>query len=228
VYGPRAVLLIDTYDTVRAAGLVAASGLAPSFVRLDSGEIVRLSRSVRRILDRAGLRETGIFVSGDLDEDRIAAMLHARAPITGFGVGTAMSTSKDAPALGAVYKLVEIERDGVFVPTAKLSAGKRMWPGAKQVWRIVNTRGMATADILARADEAAPVEGSPLLVPVMRAGRRVHPPAAIEELRASCRRLAAQLPAPLRELGRRRPYRVVPSAALRALTAQVRTKIRSG
>ena len=114
-----------------AARSIVASGLTPRAVRLDSGDIIALSRTVRAILDAAGLRDTTIFVSGDLDEWRIADILAAGAPVDGFGVGAALSTSSDAPSLGAIYKLVEIERAGAAVPIMKLSPGKLTYPGRK-------------------------------------------------------------------------------------------------
>src|SRR5262249_54333999 len=123
LFGRDAVLLLDTYDTLAAARRVAVSGLRPGAVRLDSGDIASLSRQVREILDTAGLRETKIFVSGDLDERRIAGLVDAAAPVDGFGVGGALSTSSDAPSLAGVYKLVEIERGGARVPLVKLSPG---------------------------------------------------------------------------------------------------------
>jgi hypothetical protein len=110
VFGGRAVLLLDTYDTLGAARVAAASGLTPAAVRLDSGDMVALSRAVRDILDAAGLQQTKIFASGNLDEWRIAEIVAVGAPVDAFGVGAALSTSSDAPSLGGVYKLVEIER----------------------------------------------------------------------------------------------------------------------
>jgi nicotinate phosphoribosyltransferase len=101
-------------------------------VRLDSGELVDLSRTVRRILDEAGAADAQIFASGDLNEDRIRELLDAGAPIDAFGVGTEMETSYDAPAVGGVYKLVEDAR-GYRV---KRSAGKATLPGRKQIWRL--------------------------------------------------------------------------------------------
>ena len=136
VYGPRSVLLIDTYDSIAAARRIVGAGLRPAAVRLDSGDLVRLSRSVRDILDAGGLADTQILASGDLDEHKFAAVVSSGAPIDGFGVGTALSTSSDAPALSGVYKLVEIDRAGTMTPVMKLSAGKRTYPGAKQLWRV--------------------------------------------------------------------------------------------
>jgi nicotinate phosphoribosyltransferase len=124
-----AVLILDTYDAVAAAKMVATSGLRPKAIRIDSGDLVETSRQVRRIFDEHGLVDTTIVLSGDLDEMRIAEIVAAGAPIGGFGVGTAVSTSSDAPALSGVYKLAEIERDGHFVPVLKKSPGKRTFPG---------------------------------------------------------------------------------------------------
>ena len=141
VYGPRSVLLIDTYDSIAAARRIVGAGLRPAAVRLDSGDLVHLSRAVRGILDAGGLGDTQILASGDLDEHKIAAVVSSGAPIDGFGVGTALSTSSDAPALSGVYKLVEIDRAGTMTPVMKLSAGKRTCPGAKQLWRGLRSRG---------------------------------------------------------------------------------------
>ena len=108
----RSIFLIDTYDTLEAARSIVAAGLRPAAVRLDSGDLAALAREVRRIFDAGGLEATRIVVSGDLDEWSIADLLAQEAPIDGFGVGTALSTSRDAPALGGIYKLVEIDRAG--------------------------------------------------------------------------------------------------------------------
>jgi nicotinate phosphoribosyltransferase len=199
VFGQDAVLLLDTYDTVEAARLVARSGLRPAAVRLDSGDIVGLSREVRAILDAAGLEATTIFASGDLNEWRIAEVLRAGAPIDGFGVGAALSTSSDAPSLGAIYKLVELERGGEVVPIMKLSAGKPTYPGRKQIWRI-DRRGTAVEDVLGLADETGDPGARPLLEQVMANGRRERPKADLGALRARCRRDLAELPAEVRRL----------------------------
>src|SRR5262245_19230907 len=165
LFGERSTLLIDTYDTVKAAEKLVAAGLRPSAVRLDSGDLAHLSQSVRAILDAGGLGSTRILVSGDLDECRVAALLAAGAPNDAFGVGTSISTVSDAPALGGVYKLVETVHDGRSVPTLKLSSGKRTYPGRKQVWRIGS--GVAERDVIGLSDES-PKDGRPLLTCVMR------------------------------------------------------------
>ena len=171
--GP-AVLLIDTYDTVAAAGKVAqvarqlaAEGREKKIagVRIDSGDLAALSVRVREILDRDGLGDVRIFVSGNLDEHSIRA-LAASAPVDGFGVGTRLGTSADAPCLDCVYKLVESGGE----PRFKRSSGKATLPGVKQVFRSQGPDGRIS-DTIALADEE--VDGEPLLVPVMRGGRRI-------------------------------------------------------
>lgn len=220
LYGEGTTLLIDTYDTVAAATLVAASGMRPGWVRLDSGDLAALSRQVRAILDAHGLDGTRIFATGDLDEHKIALLVAAAVPIDGFGVGTALSTSKDAPALGAVYKLVAFERHGRRVDTMKLSEGKPSYPGVKQVWRVPARPGQKAPphDLLALEAEAGPPGAHPLLSRVMAGGRRVAPPPPLALLRDACRQSIDALPPGLRRLDRVEPYPVVVSDALRALT----------
>ncbi len=144
-------LLLDTYDTVRAAHAVVAlrrEGVPVGAVRLDSGDLAALSREVRQILDAGGCREVQIVASGNLDELEIARLLAAGAPIDVFGVGTKLDVSADAPYLDCVYKIQEY--DGR--PRRKRSAGKATWPGRKQVYREYD----ATGRIVPRRPTAAP------------------------------------------------------------------------
>ena len=183
VYGETSTLLIDTYDPVEAARALSQAGLRPASVRIDSGDLAAVSREVRGILDGGGLGSTKIFASGDLDEDRIRVLLGEGAPIDAFGVGTALTTCSDVPALGGVYKLVEVERDGRRVPTRKLSLQKQTTPGRKQLWRVTGD-GIATHDVLGLAGEPAPEGARPLLHCVMRGGRRVGSSPPLSEVRA--------------------------------------------
>ena len=203
-----AVFILDTYDAVAAARMVAASGLRPKAVRIDSGDQVAISREVRRILDEHGLVETTIVASGDLDEMRIAEIVAAGAPIGGFGVGTAVSTSSDAPALSGVYKLAEIERDGRVVPVFKTSPGKRTYPGCKQVWRVMRD-GIAVEDVLGLEGTQPPAGGHPLLHEVMRRGVRVSRP-SLNEIRERCRQQLATLPRDVTQVvhGKKYPVRI--------------------
>lgn len=191
LFGEQSTLLIDTYDTLKAAERIVAAGLRPSAVRLDSGDLGSLSRAVRAILDAGGLPETRILVSGDLDEHRVAALVADRAPIDAFGVGTSISAVSDAPALGGVYKLVETVRDGQAVPTVKLSPGKRTYPGRKQVWRIGS--GTAERDVIGLEHESMR-EGRPLLSCVMRQGKRLRAASSVMEMSFGARARLSELP----------------------------------
>lgn len=211
LFGDHTVFLLDTYDTVAAARAVAGSGLRPSGVRLDSGDFLALSRDVRAILDAGGLRATRIIVSGDLDEFRIRDLVAAAAPIDVFAVGTALATSEDAPALGGVYKLVQIQEGSRLRDVMKRSVGKATWPGRKQVYRVDGPGG-ATHDVIALDDE--PMAGRALLEPVMRNGRRLAPAPALAEIRDRAQRLMCELPPWLRDPDAEPAYDVRPSAAL--------------
>lgn len=225
VFGERAVFLIDTYDTIEAARKIVRMGLKPLGVRIDSGDLIALSQAVRGILDAGGLRQTQIVASGDLDEWSIAEALGRQAPIDAFGVGTALSTSRDAPSLGGIYKLVEVQRGGVPVPVMKLSGGKASYPGRKQVWRRLRS-GVAYGDVIGLEDEPGPPDGVPLLAPVLIGGRRVRPPAPLEALRASHRAAMSLLPTAVRMLHVVTPYRVARSYKLEALTDSVLQALR--
>ncbi|ATE58966.1 nicotinate phosphoribosyltransferase [Thauera sinica] len=220
-------LLIDTYDTEAAAAKVVA--LAPALkargvnlasVRLDSGDLAEHARKVRALLDAGGLPDVRIFASGNLDEHRIAVLRAAGAPIDGFGIGTQLTTSADAPALDSAYKLQAYAGRA----RRKRSEGKESWPGAKQVWRSVDAEGRPQRDLIALADEPAPPGGFPLLQPVMRGGRRLAPPEPLAGLRAHAAAELARLPAPLREPGpaaEAPPYPVEVSDGLRTLAREL-------
>jgi nicotinate phosphoribosyltransferase len=219
----RAVLLIDTYDTVEGArnGAEVAHGLAGegihiSGVRLDSGDVGSLAVEVRDVLDAAGLPDVQILASGDLDEHRIAVLLAGGAPIDAFGVGTQLGTSADAPALGAVYKLV----DDANGPKMKLAEGKVTLPGRKQIWRCDDR------DVLGLHDDEVP-GGRPLLARVMDGGRRLGPPEALDTIRDRCVATLAALPLHLRALepasGPQWPVDV--SDGLQALADKVRDQL---
>ena len=188
-------LLIDTYDTEAAARKVVAlaprlqqRGITIGAVRLDSGDLAALSRSVRRILDDGGWPGIRIFASGGLDEDKVAALVRAGAPIDGFGIGTSLTTSADAPTLDFVYKLQEY----AGVARRKRSVGKETWPGRKQVWRQLGPDGRMAGDVLSLESDRQ--DGEPLLDLVMQGGRRVAPSPTLAACQAHAARELAQLP----------------------------------
>jgi nicotinate phosphoribosyltransferase len=213
LFGDGTVLLLDTYDVADAATAIVDAGLRPQAVRLDSGDFLALAHRVRQILDRGGLQATRIIVSGDLDEWRIRDLVRAGAPIDGYAVGTALTTSEDAPALGGVYKLVEIEEQGGMRPVMKRSTGKSTRPGAKQVWRIFD-RTFATRDVVALVDEPPPRGADALLQPVMRDGRRLSASPTLAELRARCAQQVAAMPPFITALDASTGYPVELSAGL--------------
>jgi nicotinate phosphoribosyltransferase len=216
--GPATIYLIDTYDTLEGARKAASLGRPLWGVRLDSGDLLALSRQVRAILDEAGLHEARIMASGDLNEYKIGELVRAQAPIDAFGVGTELATSADAPVLGAVYKLVELERAGQRRYTAKLSEDKATLPGAKQVYRF------ADHDLVASAEEPPPPGGEPLLRPVIRAGRLLEALPDATSARAYAAQALVRLPEGVRKLEQPEPYRVEYSQALLALAEQVRRR----
>lgn len=220
---PSTTLLVDTYDTLE--GVKKAIAVAKEYevgaVRLDSGDQVELSRRARDMLDAAGLSHVKIFSSSGLDEYEIAAMLEAGARIDGFGIGTAMGVSKDAPDLDLVYKLCAYAGRGRL----KLSSGKPILPGRKQVFRVVEGE-TATHDILARAEEN--FAGEPLLAPVMESGRIL--PAGrtdLEAARAACAKRLEALPSRVRaNAPADPPFAVRVSDALERYTEQVKDEVR--
>src|SRR6516165_6771215 len=132
IFAEQSTLLVDTYDVHAAIEKIIALGRNVGGVRLDSGDALANSLWTRQRLDSAGWKDVQIFISGDLDENRIEALLHSGAPIDAFGVGSALSTSADAPNVGVIYKLVEVEHNHRVQGTAKFSEDKRTHPGRKQ------------------------------------------------------------------------------------------------
>src|SRR5271165_6141615 len=219
---PRALtLLIDTYDTERAAATVAgmaqrlaAEDITIGAVRLDSGDLGTHARKVRAILDEAGCRDIRIFASGGLDETQLHELCRCNAPIDGFGVGTSLTTSSDAPALDCAYKLQEYAGR----PRRKRSERKATWPGRKQVYRRYDADGTIAGDVVALTSE--PMNGEPLLRPAMRGGRRVAALPGLAEARLYAAASLARLPDSLRRLETCRvPVEI--SVEIRALAAEM-------
>ncbi len=217
-----AILLIDTYDPLVGAEVVAALGRPIPGVRLDSGGLLEKSRLVRDILDRKGLSETKIVASGDLNEYRIEELVSQGAPIDLFGVGTDLATSRDVPALSVVYKLVETEREGHVEYKTKLSEQKIHYPGRKRVFRFERD-GQYDHDLIARAGERYP-DAVPLLHPVMEKGRRVSARASLDELRGRTLANLEHFPERYKALRDAPPYPVEKSAALELLLGEVRER----
>jgi nicotinate phosphoribosyltransferase len=206
----RATLLVDTYDTLEGVRMAAAIDPPVFAIRIDSGDLENLARESRAILDQNNRPQVKILASGDLDERRIAHLTRSAAPIDGFGVGTELVTSRDAPALGIVYKLVELDGKG----KVKLSPGKRTYPMAKQVFRRRGADGRFCGDHVTRADEVA--DGEPLLARVVRAGRLDRSLPSLDEIRSNCTAQLASLPEHLLSLDAKPDYPITYSDLLEA------------
>jgi len=214
-------MLIDTYDTLEGARRVIETarrlekeGIAIRAVRLDSGDLLDLSKKVRQILDEGGLEGVGIFASGDIDEYMIQYLLGEGAPIKGFGVGTKLDTSSDASYLNCAYKLMEYGGKARM----KKSEDKVTWPGRKQVFRTFRD-GVMTGDLISLEGEAE--EGTPLVQPVMAGGRRLALPEKLDDIRTRAEKQFKALPPDLRTLEHSPSYPVRISPVLERLRAEV-------
>ncbi|MBK8162169.1 MAG: nicotinate phosphoribosyltransferase [Gammaproteobacteria bacterium] len=216
------VLLIDTYDTeaaarkvVRLAPRLRDRGIEIKAVRLDSGDLLEHSRRVRAILDAGGLDATGIFCSGGLDETKLLRLLSAGAPIDGFGIGTHLDTSSDAPYLDCAYKLQEY----AGVARRKRSEGKATWPGRKQVFRRYDAEGRMKEDILTLEDDRQ--DGEALVQLFMLGGHRLAAAESLEQIRRRTQHQLERLPPPLARLETGYEYPVIVSGAVRDLADAV-------
>ena len=229
VFPDHGILLVDTYDTLE--GVRQAISLNRKFVgvRLDSGNLSELSRACRALLDEAGLPEVKIFASGDMNEDRIIALMEEGVPIDAFGIGTKLATAADSPYTPGIYKLVEIDASSGPVPKFKTSHDKFTYPGKKQVVRRTSG-GIMAGDRVIRLEDAASFDrGDLLLSPVMQQGEPLEIP-GLEAARARCRDQLRGLPADLRRLGAapEAAYPVTVDPRLEALLRQELARLKAG
>ena len=219
-------LLIDTYDTARAAhkvvafaASVRASGVGIQAVRIDSGDLDQESRAVRRILDEGGLGDTRIFASGSLDEYEIEKLVQAGAPVDSFGVGTHLDVSADAPYLDCAYKLQEYAGN----PTRKRSSGKITLPGRKQLFRRYDERGQLLEDEI--VIEGQDCGGSALIEPVMRLGKRLDSLQTLTQARERARDSLPRLPVRLQSIREHADYPVQVGPSVLALAEAVDRRV---
>ena len=224
LYKEHSVLLVDTYDTLAAVDKIIANDLRPRAIRLDSGDLLELSRQARRRLDQAGLGATRIFASGDLDEFVISDLLERGAQIDAFGVGTALATSMDAPALGGVYKLVDLASDTGVSYRAKFSDQKMTYPGRKQIWRFPDSEGKFREDVIACESESFS-EATPLLRKVMQAGTRIAPSPPLTDVQHHAAEEVRRIPEGCTKLREPARYPVSFSPRLHSLLELVRQQV---
>lgn len=234
VFPARTILLVDTYDTKKGIQNAVTIGLYLKEkkrrllgIRLDSGDIVALSKLARYELDKAGLDYVKIFASGNLDEFKIENLLKQGACVDNFGVGTNMGVSLDAPYLDVIYKISEVtDEDGNFLPTMKLSKGKVTYPGRKQVFRIQDKRGRFIRDILGLRKER--IAGTPLLMKVVDRGRIIYRLPSLDKIKMSVRENLIRFPDRLKDIYPRYKYPVIISPQLKrlrqALTHQLKKR----
>ena len=222
----QTVFLLDTYDTeqaadkvVRLAPVLADHGISIRGVRLDSGDLADHAHKVRKILDDAGLQSVKIVASGGIDEFELQELTAKSAPIDTYGIGTSLVTSDDAPALDCAYKL----KAYAGAPRRKRSEGKAFWPGPTQAFRRYNADGCMNGDVIARADE--PIEGRPLLKPVVRNGELLCKLPGLQEIREHADDELKSLPDHLKGLAPPPTYRVEVTDALRRLADEVDRRV---
>jgi nicotinate phosphoribosyltransferase len=227
----KSTLLIDTYNDISGAEKATlvgkeleSKGYKLGGVRLDSGDLAKSSQKIRKILDKHGLNYAKIFVSGDLDEFKIASLLEQGARIDAFGVGTKMGTSSDRPYLDVIYKLCEtMNSDGSSVPIMKLSEDKNTLPGRKQVYRFTNQEGIMEKDVIALADEQ--VQGDGLLAKVMEKGKLIYNFPSLDDIRSSSSENLSKLPERYKALTHAPVYPIELSRNLQLLIKKIRHQL---
>jgi nicotinate phosphoribosyltransferase len=229
----KSTLLIDTYDDITGAEKAAIvakemenQGFQLNAVRLDSGDLVAISRKVRKILDTYCLQYVKIFASGDLDEFKIEEILNKGAQIDSFGVGSRMGTSADRPYLDIIYKLCEAKTEnGIFSPVMKLSKDKTTLPGRKQVYRIKDDKGKFEKDVITLANESR--EGEPLLIRVLKNGKLCYRLPSLEQIRTETSTNLSKLPEEYQSLTNAPLYPVELSQNLQDLIKSLKEKLRN-
>jgi len=249
------LLLVDTYDTL-TSGLPNALTVfrelrdaghdVRAAVRLDSGDLARLSKAAYEMFTEAGFEDPLIVASNELDEEIIADLKRQKAKINSWGIGTHLITSSNCPALGGVYKLTAVrEEDGTWAPRMKLSSNvaKMTDPGRKKVIRYFDRGGHALADVLYSTHErpqpgdivpyvsrqnlslvlglTGVASAEDLMVPVMEEGKRLEPSPSLQEIRTLAQREIDSLPEEYRRLRNPEIYRI----GLSPLMAECKTDL---
>jgi nicotinate phosphoribosyltransferase len=219
----KTTLLVDTYNTKKGIDNAITIGRELKQrgsrllgIRLDSADLVSLSKFARKKLNSNGLKGVKIFASGSLDEYKIHRLIKRGALIDNFGVGTHMGTSSDIPYLDVIYKLSQIRYDGGrFLPTMKLSKGKVTFPGRKQIFRQRDRFGLFTKDILGLENEK--ISGRPLLKKIVEEGKIIYKTPSLEKMREFAKKNLSLLAARYKGIYPAFEYPVVVSKGLSEL-----------
>lgn len=222
-YPKRNTLLIDTYNPLVAAQLIGdiaqTQALTIQAVRIDSGDLIAVTKKVREILNERGLQATNIFLSGDLDERIIEDFDRIKLPVDGFGVGTKMDISVDAPYLEMVYKLSNIQQNGAERRTMKDAAQKQNLPGRKQIYRQFKN-AFAVKDIVGLDHEKLP--GIPLLKPIIKNGLSISKQKSLHSCRKAFQERIMHFPAAMFAVNADFRYAVTLSEELQLLVDTTR------
>jgi len=220
IYGKNSILLIDTYNTEKAAKTSCKFGNNIKGVRIDSGDLIEHAKKVRKILDDCGCKEVIIVASSDLNEYKIKEIIDNNAPIDVFGVGTELATSRDDPTIAGVYKLIEYNEQ----PKIKISEEKLTYPGKKQIYRIYNERGFFKEDILMLDDDEVPQNSEALLIPIMEKGNLINSIPHIMEIQQYYLKNIKKLPSEYKSLDENHVFKLKISKKLRELTNSLTRK----
>jgi nicotinate phosphoribosyltransferase len=219
-----AVLLIDTYDIESGIQNAIKTSHNITGVRIDSGNLLKESHKVRKILDEVGMKKVKIIVSGDLNEYKIKELVEAGAPIDTFGVGTQLVTSEDAPSLGGIYKLVEQEINNQTIYRAKFSENKATYPGKKQVYRIISKEGKFLKDIIGFEKDEIMENHIKLLVPIFKSGELIYKLPTTKQIRDSFLKNIKNFDPGYQRFGNPDKYSVEHSEKLKQLFFNLRQK----
>ena len=235
IYPESPILLVDTYDTLKSGVPNAIKVFSEmrergwkgrAAIRLDSGDLARLSKEAHRLFAKAGFRDPLIVGSNDLDEELISSLKRQKARINAWGVGTRLVTAGDDPALGGVYKLASVLEGGEWLVKMKIASNveKMTDPGLKQVMRCFDGSGVAAGDLLVVEGEELgekdrvesvdrqrfyvkrPLGGGkrgkwvPMLNPVIEKGELTRELPGVHEIRESSRIALEKFPEELKRL----------------------------
>jgi nicotinate phosphoribosyltransferase len=253
-YPEQCVLLVDTYDTM-ASGVpnaitvfkeMRARGLdVRPAIRLDSGDLAKLSKAAYKMMTDAGFKDPLIVASNDLEEDLIADLKRQGAKINAWGVGTHLITSRDSPSLNGVYKLVAVRENGQWLPRMKISSNieKATDPGCKRLVRYLDVEDHPIGDVMYLDGESGPTEGTipgrhrsrpylstrlrgahraaEVLRPVCEGGERIIELPSIHKIRRRALDQIAALPEEFKRLRNPEVYRVILSEGVGTLKAEM-------